>query len=229
MHWHGLALRDDMDGAPGLTQTEIRPGAGFDYGFVASTPGTHLFHPYVGTQLDRGLYAPLIVEDPGDGTEYDAELVIMLDNWLDGIDTDPDSVLRELKRNGMPGMDHGEMPGGMGGMPKSELLGGDAGDVTYPHVIANARLARASRSFCSRPGRRPRLRLINAAADTAFRVGVPGVPMSITHTDGYPVKPARANAVLLGMGERIDAVITVPDATIPCSRSPRAGTPMPKC
>lgn len=63
VHWHGLALRNDMDGVPGLTQEEIRPGQGFDYEFVAANAGTHWFHPHVGTQLDRGLYAPLIVEE----------------------------------------------------------------------------------------------------------------------------------------------------------------------
>ena len=33
--------------------------------------------------------------------------------------------------------------------------------------------------------------------------------MSVTHTDGYPVMPARAKSVILGMGERADATITV--------------------
>lgn len=218
VHWHGLALRNDMDGVPGLTQEEIRPGQGFDYEFVAANSGTHWFHPHVGTQLDRGLYAPLIVEDPADGEDYDTELVIVLDDWLDGIDTDPDAVLQDLKKNGMTGMDHGQMSDGMGdmgGMPKSKLLGGDAGDVTYPHVIANGRIADAPRAFATKPGQRVRLRLINAASDTAFRVGVPGVPMRITHTDGYPVKPTRGEVVLLGMGERVDAVITVPDQPVP--------------
>ncbi|PXY28284.1 multicopper oxidase family protein [Prauserella muralis] len=225
VHWHGLALRNDMDGVPVLTQPEIKAGTSFSYEFVAPDAGTYWFHPHVGTQLDRGLYTPLIVEDPADGSDYDTELVIVLDDWLDGIDgRDPDTVLAGLKKNGMmmgesgdssmPGMDHGDMPG-MGGMPQSELLGGDAGDVTYRYVLANGRISAAPRTFRARPGQRIRLRLINAAADTAFRVGVPGVPMTITHTDGFPVVPQRADVVLLGMGERLDAIITVPNSTVP--------------
>ncbi|WP_267460788.1 hypothetical protein [Pseudonocardia abyssalis] len=56
--------------------------------------------------------------------------------------------------------------------------------------------------------------MINASADTAFRVGVPGTPMTVTHTDGFPVVPTRVEAVLLGMGERVDAVVEVPDAVV---------------
>jgi multicopper oxidase len=44
---------------------------------------------------------------------------------------------------------------------------------------------------------------------------VPGVPMTITHTDGFPVIPTRADAVLLGMGERVDAIVTMPDQPLP--------------
>jgi multicopper oxidase len=214
VHWHGIALRNDMDGVPVLTQPEIAPGAEFRYEFTVPDAGTHMFHPHVGTQLDRGLYGALIVEDPGEPADYDAELTVIFDDWLDGTGREPDQVLAELKTNGM-----GAMPGhgGMGGMqmPRSDLLGGDAGDVMYPYFLANGRTSEAARSFQARSGSRIRLRLLNIGGDTAFRVGVPGVPMTITHTDGFPVIPTRADAVLLGMGERVDAIVTMPDQPLP--------------
>jgi len=218
VHWHGLAIRNDMDGVPGVTQSEVAAGSGFTYEFAVPEAGTFWFHPHVGVQLDRGLYAPLIVEDPDDGTDYDTELVIVLDDWLDGTGTDPDAELDNLKQNGMTMGGMSSMPGmpGMSGMAQSDLLGGDAGDVTYPHMLANGRVPAAPTTFGGKPGQRIRLRLINAAADTAFRIGVPGVPMRITHTDGFPaVASSQADAVLLGMGERIDAVITVPGKGVP--------------
>lgn len=89
------------------------------------------------------------------------------------------------------------------------------GDVEYPFFLANGRTADAARQFAVRPGQRIRLRLINGSGDTAFRVRVPGTPMMITHTDGFPVVPTRADAVLIGMGERVDAVIEVPDTAVP--------------
>ncbi|QYJ05415.1 multicopper oxidase family protein [Nocardioides panacisoli] len=213
IHWHGLELRNDMDGVPGLTQEAIPTGSAMDYEFVAATAGTHWFHSHVGAQRDRGLYAPLIVEDPADGADYDDELVVVLDDWLDGISSDPDEVLRSVRDSGMG------RAGGHGGMmgsdfPTSDLIG-PAGEVDYPHMLANGRTADAPHTVRARAGQRLRLRIINAAADTAFRVGVPGTPLRITHTDGFPVEPMVADSLLLGMGERVDAIVTVPEASTP--------------
>ncbi|MDQ2882004.1 MAG: multicopper oxidase family protein [Actinomycetota bacterium] len=205
IHWHGVALRNDMDGVPELTQPPIGARGSFRYEFTIPHAGTYFFHPHVGVQLDRGLYAPLIVEDPDAPADYDTELVVVLDDWLDGLGRDPDGVFKELRAGGMGSM----------GMARSTLLGGDVGDVTYPYFLVNGRLASAPQVVAARSGQRIRLRLINAGADTAFRVGLPGVPMTVTHTDGFPVQPANADAVLLGMGERIDAIITVPDRPLP--------------
>ena len=218
IHWHGVALRNDMDGVPGLTQQAVAPGETFDYTFTVPHPGTYMFHPHVGVQLDRGLYGPLIVDDPDDRGKYDAELVVLLDDWIDGTGRSPDQQLADLQANGMGGM--GGMAGmsGMAGMPemaRSDLLGGDAGDVTYPYFLANGRTSNAARSLHARPGQRVRLRLINMGADTAFRVGVPGAPLTVTHTDGFPVLPVTADTVLLGMGERVDATVVVPATATP--------------
>ncbi|GAA1919291.1 hypothetical protein GCM10009837_50680 [Streptomyces durmitorensis] len=112
LHWHGLALRNDMDGVPGLTQKAVKPGAEFTYRFAVPHPGTYWFHPHSGTQQDRGLYAPLIVEDPKEPLKYDKEWVVVLDDWVDGVDgSTPDAVLAELGK-GMSGRD----------------MGGDSGD-----------------------------------------------------------------------------------------------------
>lgn len=204
VHWHGIALRNDMDGVPVLTQPDVK--AHFTYEFTVPDAGTHWFHP-LGTQLDTGLYAPLIVEDPADGDDYDTELVVVLDDWLDGLGRAPDAVLADLRANGTPMGD--------GAAAMSDLLGGKAGDVHYPHLLAGGRTATTPATFLAKPGQRVRLRLINAGADTVFRVGVPGVRMTVTHTDGFPVVPFQADTVLLGMGERLDAIITVPGSSVP--------------
>ena len=98
-----------MDGVPGLTQPQIEPGATFDYEFTVPDAGTYFFHPHVGAQLDRGLYAPLIVEDPDEPGAYDQEVVLVLDDWLDG--EDPERILSDLRAGGMAGMDMGGSDG----------------------------------------------------------------------------------------------------------------------
>jgi FtsP/CotA-like multicopper oxidase with cupredoxin domain len=211
VHWHGVALRNDADGVPHLTQKPIAAGSEFTYQFTVPHPGTYWFHPHVGPQLDRGLYAPLIVDDPAEPLAYDDEWVIVLDDWLDDITGSPDNVLAEL-RQGM-----GNMRGGghmmMGA--SSSLLGGDAGDVRYPHFLLNGRLPAALVTFQSRPGSRVRLRIINAGGDTAFRVALGGHRMQVTHTDGLPVQPIDTDALLVGMGERYDALVTLADGVFP--------------
>ncbi|MGW6060092.1 multicopper oxidase family protein [Streptomyces sp. NPDC055189] len=259
LHWHGLALRNDMDGVPGLTQKAIRPGADFTYRFAVPHPGTYWFHPHSGTQQDRGLYAPLIVEDPKEPLKYDKEWVVVLDDWVDGVDgSTPDGVLAELSK-GMSGHDtgDGDEGGGTGGMDhgghdmsnmantssttnaaprtgatpepgakpsgpsrmmmgaRSDLLGGDAGDVAYPYYLVNGRTPDAPSSFKARPGDRIRLRIINAGGDTAFRVALGGHEMTVTHTDGFPVEHAKTDALLLGMGERYDVLVTAGDGVFP--------------
>lgn len=254
LHWHGIRLRNDMDGVPGITQPAIKTGEAFDYRFTAVNPGTYWVHPHTGVQLDRGLYAPLIVEDPKEPLKYDKEWIVVLDDWLDGVGgRTPDKVLRQLN-GGRPmahGMDHGTATGAAsatgaldavgamgappmarhGGKPSpsptrsaasalptggtSRLLGGDAGHVTYPYYLINGRTPDSPQVFRAKRGDRIRIRIINAGGDTAFRVALGGHKMTITHTDGYPVKHKTTDALLLGMGERYDVLVTAKSGVFP--------------
>jgi multicopper oxidase len=204
VHWHGIAIVNDMDGVPILTQAAVPNGQTFDYDFVVPDAGTYWFHSHVGTQTDRGLYGPLIVEDPAEKVDYDDELVVVLDDWIDGTGTNPDQVFENLRKTGMKPME----PGGPGVTP-TRPLGKDGGDVTYPYFIMNGRVAGDPQLVDYRMGQRIRLRVINAGADTAFRVAVPDTTMRVIQTDGFPVTPVQADSVILGMGERVDAIITV--------------------
>jgi multicopper oxidase len=237
IHWHGVTIRNNMDGVAGMTQAPVAAGRDFTYRFTAENPGTYWYHPHVGVQLDRGLYGPLIVEDPAEPAAYDHDWTVMLDDWIDGTGRTPDQVLAGL-RNGMssmngmgmasasasPAMSGMNMPGMNMASPSpsvrmndavSPLLGGDAGDVRYPYYLINGRVRAAPRTFTARPGQRARIRFINAGADTAFRVALGGHVMTVTHTDGYPVRPVQTGALLLGMGERYDVEVTLGDGVFP--------------
>ena len=212
IHWHGLALRNDMDGVPHVTQDPVRAGSSFRYDFVVPHSGTYWFHPHSGTQLDRGLYGALIVEDPAESLAYDDEWVVILDDWLDGVTADPDEVFEELSAGMGNTGDMGFMR--MGNMlmgATSDALGGDAGDVYYPHYLVNGRPAQDPDTYRGVPGSRVRIRLINAGSDTAFRVALTGHELTVTHTDGFAVEPTVGDSVLIGMGERYDVIVTLGD------------------
>jgi FtsP/CotA-like multicopper oxidase with cupredoxin domain len=211
IHWHGLALRNDMDGVPDLTQTSIPPGESFTYRFVAAQPGTYWFHPHMGLQLDRGLYAPLVVEERSGAGGYDIDQVIVLDDWLDGVAGSPEKTYEGLTSmggsgsDGMSGMDN--MGAGGMSMFRSKVLGGDAGDVAYPLHLINGRPP-TDRAIIGVPnGGRARLRFINAGSDTAYRVALGGHRKTVTHSDGFAVDPVEVDALLIGMGERYDVLV----------------------
>jgi FtsP/CotA-like multicopper oxidase with cupredoxin domain len=223
IHWHGIRLPNAADGVPGLTQDPVKTGGKFVYEFTAPDPGTYFFHPHVGVQLDRGLYAPMIIDDPGDPGGYDAEWILVLDDWIDGTGTTPDEVFKKLIADGGPangggmgGMDHGSM----GGMSMGTGPWGDAGDITYPLFLINGKPPTDPDVLAAKPGQKVRLRVINAASDTIFAVALGGHRLTITHSDGHAVEPTEVGAFYIGMGERYDAIVTLADGAFPLVARP---------
>ncbi len=248
IHWHGVALRNNADGVPNVTQDPIAAAANYTYSFKLPHPGTYWYHSHVEMQRERGLYGALVIEDPNEPLKYDRDWVVVLDDWVDGLDGTPDEVLQEVSMGmaGISGMGQSSNPAPssmppMGGMDmgsgastssatpsmggismghmligsRSDFLGGDAGDVKYPVQLFNGKTPDEPQIFDAKPAERIRLRIINAAGDTAYRVGIPGQQLTLTHTDGFPVEPKDVDAVVLGMGERIDAILTVRDGYTP--------------
>jgi FtsP/CotA-like multicopper oxidase with cupredoxin domain len=256
VHWHGIALRNDMDGVEPATPN-IPAGQDFTYRFSVPNAGTYWAHPHVGLEEDMGLYLPVIVDDPTGPGSYDAEWIVVMDDWTDGVGKSPQQLYDALtsqnkptKQNmpaapptttttpttsptkpttsnktttttptgttstsaatGMPGM-----PGMPGQVGNSDLLGGDAGDIAYPYYLINGRVPAAATTFSAKPGQRIRIRFINSGSDTAFRVALGGHSMTVTHTDGYPVVPTQVDALLIGMAERYDVIVTAADGVFP--------------
>ncbi len=75
LHWHGLAVPQNQDGVPGVSQKPIQPGSQFTYAFTVTPQmaGTHLYHTHVrdDLQMNMGLHGVLIV-DPAEPSPADA-------------------------------------------------------------------------------------------------------------------------------------------------------------
>ena len=207
IHWHGIALRNNMDGVAGLTQPAVNTGQTFTYRFTAPDAGTYWFHPHMGLELDKGLYAPLIIEDPNEPIDADIDVTFMLDDWLDGYGRTQEQVLAGLKKGGGHSGHSMNANSGMGAM-----MGGSGsglnGDVTYPLHVINGRGPGERDTVQAKAGQRVRLRLINAGSDTAYRFAVAEHRLTVTHADGFPIKPVEVDTLLLGMGERYDVIVT---------------------
>ncbi|WP_051399909.1 multicopper oxidase family protein [Haloechinothrix halophila] len=221
IHWHGLRIANAMDGVPGVTQDPVRPGEEYRYVITPPDAGTFWLHSHGQLQTDRGLYAPLIVDDPDEPGDYDHEWIIVLDDWLDGTGTNPEEVFHHLRSGGHHGGDYDD--------PCLGHLGMHLGDVhDYAYYLINGRVPEAPRTFTGRPGQRVRLRIINAAADTIFRVALGDHRFRVTHTDGFPVRQRETQSLLLGMSERIDAIVELGDGVFPLVAHPEGkhGTAM---
>lgn len=85
IHLHGIPTRNSMDGVPTVTQPPVNYGEQFIYEFTAEPAGTYSYHAHSFgkdvLQLDKGLFAPFIIETvgPTDYPKADTEWVVSLD------------------------------------------------------------------------------------------------------------------------------------------------------
>ena len=88
VHWHGLHVPNDQDGVAGVTQPAIAPGTTYTYRFMAPHAGTFMYHAHGARsreQIDRGLYAPFIIDPAGgDPVAADREVILALQGWMVG-------------------------------------------------------------------------------------------------------------------------------------------------
>ena len=185
VHWHGLRIDNAMDGIPGLTQQAVQPGQTFDYSFTAPDAGTYWYHAHERSteQVARGLYGPLIVEEP-EQPDVDREEVLVLDDWLLNPETaqlDPDYMARHDRSHA-----------------------GRRGNL----IVTNGRY---DLSIPARRHERLRLRLINAANARIFELGLAGFEGWVLAEDGMPLAAPRkiAGTFLLGPGQRMDLFVDV--------------------
>lgn len=180
VHWHGLRIPDDMDGSPRI-QAPVQPGGTFTYDFVVPEAGTFWYHPHVRTneQLERGLYAPIVIHDPDDPAVDRERVVVVDDVLLDGDDFAPFLA------------HHMEFVHGRTG--NALLINGS---LEYP-VEANT------------TGRAERWRIINVSNARTFVLSLQeGAQMTVAATDGGRLKkPYTTERIEVAVGQRYDVIV----------------------
>jgi FtsP/CotA-like multicopper oxidase with cupredoxin domain len=183
IHWHGLRLPNAMDGVPHLTQDPVEPGKSFDYRFTVPDAGTFWYHShlYSSEQLERGLYGPLIVDEP-QPVDVDRDLVLVLDDWR----LAEDGTIHEASFRSFHDAAHAGRHG--------RLLTLNSQDNPNIPVRANERL---------------RLRFINAANARVFPLRIDGHSAWVMAVDGQPAEPfpVRDSRITLGPGSRVDLFV----------------------
>ncbi len=91
----------------------------------------------------------------------------------------------------------------------STALGGMTQHIAYPMHLINGRPPNDPAAIEAPVGQRLRMRIINAAAETPYRFAVAGHELTVVAVDGFDVRPAVADTVIVGMAQRIDVLVTV--------------------
>jgi FtsP/CotA-like multicopper oxidase with cupredoxin domain len=186
IHWHGLRVPNDMDGAPGVTQEPIASGATFRYEFTLNDAGTYWYHPHIdsSTQVGRGLYGALLVEDPADPKSFGDDLVLLLSDM--GLD------------------ERGEL------LPAD--TGGNFGDLFGREGSVLLVNGKVRPTLKVRNGKQQRWRIINATRARYYNLRLRNHRfMRLGGDNGLAARSQDVYNLIVTPGERADAVFTPAD------------------
>ncbi len=186
MHWHGLRVPNEMDGAPGVTQPPIESGGEFRYELELRDAGTYWYHPHLDSsaQVGRGLYGAFIVEDPADPPAFGDDLVLLLSDM--GLD----------ERGELVPADSGGNFGDLFGREGSVLL-------VNGKVLPTLKV---------RNGKQQRWRVINSTRARYYNLRLRNHRfMRLGGDNGLAARSQDVYNLILTPGERADAVFTPAD------------------
>ncbi len=181
VHWHGIRIANSMDGVSGLTQEPVQPGESFDYEFTVPDAGTFWYHAHNKSwnQVARGLYGPLIVDEPVPTFDREHDLTLVLDDWR----VAQDGAFHEASMGAFMDWSHAGRLGNLMTVngqiePKVKLATGNA----Y------------------------RVRLINAANARIFHIDPAAMGARLIGYDGFafPAPRKADSTILLGPAQRVD-------------------------
>lgn len=180
VHWHGIRLKNKMDGVPVLTQNLINPGDSMTYSFVPPDAGTYWYHSHYISQeqVARGMMGPLIIEDDTP-PDVDHDITVLLSDW-------------RMQEDGALVDEYADM--------HSVAHGGYMGN------FARAFLSKEQ----VQKGDRVRFRVINAATNRIFPLAVEGVEGNVVALDGMALAaPRDLSEIVLAPAQRADLIVDV--------------------
>lgn len=182
VHWHGLHIPPEVDGATEEGTPLIRAHQSARYTFTPRPSGTRWYHSHVMAErnLKRATYTGqfgfFYIDPANDPGNYDQEVFLALKEWdpyFSSAGPDDDSI-----------------------------------DVAYNLFSINDRAFPHGEPVRVKQGQRVLLRILNASATMHRRIAVAGHKFRVIAMDGNPVaQPREVGALELGPAERIDAIV----------------------
>ncbi|KAI1209422.1 putative multicopper oxidase [Annulohypoxylon truncatum] len=204
IHWHGIFQNGTnwMDGAAGVTQCPIAPGASFRYRFnVTGQAGTYFYHGHQGVQALSGLVGPFVVHSREEATyqpvPYSSDRVILLQDWYYDSDS---GLMRDVLS---PGVEDAPIP-------NTALINGvNQADCSYHPNRSCSDADKSLPNLDLAPGQGHRLRFLNVGGFAWFQVAVDEHDsLPIIEADGTTIKPNSESMLVIAPGQRYSIVLT---------------------
>jgi FtsP/CotA-like multicopper oxidase with cupredoxin domain len=180
VHWHGLFLPSDVDGATEEGTPPIAPGGNARYTFTPRPAGFRWYHTHVfaGRDFNRGQYTAqhgfLWIEPRQNPARYDAEVFLALHDW------------------------------------RGQLLASGDGSMnpSYDLSTINGRVLGFGEPIRVKAGQRVLLHLLNSSPTECHWVALSGHQFEVIAMDGNPVPhPCRVPMVSVAPAERVSAIV----------------------
>lgn len=180
VHWHGLFLAPEVDGAMEEGTPHIAPGASASYTYTPEPAGMRWYHTHTsaGKDLKRALYGGqhgvLWVEPKENPGRYDAEFFLALHDW-DGT-----------------------------------LIGSDDGSMSPVYNVStiNGRVLGFGEPLRVKQGQRVIIHIVNTSATEPHWLALAGHTFRVVALDGNPVPSPQTVAMLrLSPAERVSAEV----------------------
>jgi FtsP/CotA-like multicopper oxidase with cupredoxin domain len=189
IHWHGLYLPSEQDGATEEGSPIIQPGQSLIYAYTPKPAGTRWYHSHAMAMTDltkstySGEFGFLIVEPAaGDPGSYDREVLLASHAWEGHWVS-----MQDLKK----------------GPPPDNGL-----EVMYHAATLGDRMLGHGEPVRVRQGERVLFRILNANASMGISLALPGHRFRVIALDGNPVPVQTSVDVLqLDVAERADVIV----------------------
>lgn len=189
IHWHGLYLPSEQDGAAEEGSPIIQPGDALTYAITPKPAGARWYHSHAtaGTDLTKSTYSGefgfLIIEPAaGDPGRYDREVMLASHTW------EGEWVSMQDIKKGPP--------------PDNGL------EAMYHAATLGDRMLGHGEPIRVRKGERVLFRILNANASMGVSLALPGHRFHVIALDGNSVPaPATIDVLKLDVAERADVIV----------------------
>jgi FtsP/CotA-like multicopper oxidase with cupredoxin domain len=203
VHWHGLIVPAEVDGAAEEKSLIVPARGHLRYSLTPQPPGFRFVHSHVMamSDLNRGTYtgqfAMVYIQPKANPGQYDQEVFLATHEWepfytAEEEMEDPDITAEEKERKERE--DKNAKPNGW--------------EIGYQRFTINGKALGYGDPIRVKEGQRVLFHILNGSATENIQLALPGHQFQVIALDGNPVpRPQLVDVLDLGTAERVSAVV----------------------